>query len=61
MKHDQQLFPTKALTEQGYPRWEGSLAQRYLKADLKNKERDITPSELHNTRDEYKKFPLKVF
>lgn len=46
----------------GYPRWDGSSAQRLLKLDVTAGAHMIMkPQVLQSTRDEYKPFPLKVF
>ena len=62
LEHDRNLHPVAAFTSKGYPRWEGSDAERLLKEDFdagldENKE----PKVLHQTRPEYEGFPLKVF
>jgi hypothetical protein len=46
----------------GYPQWQGSEAARLLKLDIDNeKHTSMKPSDLHNTQEEYKRFPLTVF
>ena len=51
-----------AQTAKGYPRWEGSDAEKLLKADVDaGRHLAMEPSELHAFREEYEEFPLKVF
>jgi hypothetical protein len=54
--------PVAATTPQGYPRWDGSDAQRLLRHDIdKKRNEEYTPSQLRDKRPEYQAFPLKVF
>jgi hypothetical protein len=62
VRHDLGLYPQSAMDERGYPRWEGSSAQAFLKEDISaGKHKELKPKGLQQTRDEYKQFPLKVF
>ncbi|CAB9512023.1 hypothetical protein SEMRO_514_G158120.1 [Seminavis robusta] len=46
----------------GYPNWGTHAAKKLLKADVdQDKQFDLKPSELWETRPEYKEFPLEVF
>jgi hypothetical protein len=56
------LRPLPARTSKGYPRWDGSDAERLLKEDAdEGLTNSIKPSDLHETRPEYQAFPLKTF
>jgi hypothetical protein len=60
--HAQMNHPRGAVTEQGYPFWDTSPARILLTQDIGNGLHDrMKPSELWNTRNEYKEFPLAVF
>ena len=63
LAHDRQIpHPQAAFNPRGYPRWEGSEAECLLKLDVNaKKHKEMKPSELRETRDEYKAFPGKVF
>jgi hypothetical protein len=62
VKHDLELFPPSKDDARGYPRWDGSSAQALLQEDMSaGKHKEMTAKKLQNTRQEYKKFPLKVF
>jgi hypothetical protein len=58
----QMNHPRGAVTERGYPFWDTSPACILLHQDICNGLTDqMKPSELWNTRNEYKEFPLDVF
>jgi hypothetical protein len=60
--HDRLLCPPQAVDPHGYPRWDGSAAQRLLKQDVAvGKHEELRPKELRSTRIEYMQFPLKTF
>jgi len=45
-----------------YPRWGGSVAERFLKIDIDaGKHKVMEPLQLHKTRPEYSPYPLTVF
>jgi hypothetical protein len=59
---DRRTRPPPTHTSKGYPRWDGSDAARFLKEDAdKGLLQQLKPSELRETRQEYKLFPAKVF
>ena len=61
-EHDRKFDQRPTFASLGLPRWEGSDAQRLLKADItEGVHLHMTPYELHGTRDEYKVFSLTVF
>ena len=61
LEHDRKLFPIKSHDSKGVERWEGSLAQRYLKKDLaENKHLSMAPSDFYQSRDEYGSFSVKT-
>ncbi len=52
--HDRRLYPAAAITQQGFPRWPGSEAQRLMKQDVDNEVYwNITPKQLYDSRPEY--------
>jgi hypothetical protein len=54
MDHDRCLYPAAAITQQGFPRWPGSEAQRLMKQDVDNEVYwNITPKQLYDSRPEY--------
>ena len=62
VQHDLNLYPRSKDDFHGYPRWDGSAAQRFLKEDINaGKHITLMPKDLQKTRAEYKLFPLKVF
>jgi hypothetical protein len=62
LAHDRCIHPKAVYTPKGYPRWDGSDAQRFLKEDMEScLTNRFDPSVLRETRPEYKAFPLKVF
>jgi hypothetical protein len=62
VRHDLGLFPRSQNDVRGFPRWDGSAAQKLLKQDVSaGKHRELKPKELQQTRDEYKPYPSKVF
>jgi hypothetical protein len=62
LAHDLRIRPPVAYTSKGYPRWDGSDAQRLLKQDVNTGlTNSIKPRVLRETRMEYQAFPLKVF
>ena len=59
---DQEFFPVSAVTNRGKPRWQGSAAERLLKADIAEMLNDrMTPAALQRTREEYRPFDSDVF
>lgn len=62
--HDRKLYPAPMLNCRGEPRWEGSLAQHYLKKDFDDAENNgerIFPIQLYQSRPEYyKHYSLKT-
>ena len=51
---DRELFPVSTVTNRKLPRWEGSLAERYLKADVTAKLHErMKPEDLQKTRPVY--------
>jgi hypothetical protein len=64
LAHDRTIHPVGPETAKGcgYPRWEGSDAQRLLKMDIDaGRNKEFKPKELHKSRMEYQAFPLHVF
>jgi hypothetical protein len=62
LAHDLRIRPLPAQTSWGYPRWDGSDAEQFLKEDIDEGLTDShKPSELHKTRPEYQDFPLTIF
>jgi hypothetical protein len=62
LAHDRHLFPPSANTSLGYPRWDGSVAQRLLREDVEaGLTRRYEPKELYQMQPEYQAFPLVVF
>jgi hypothetical protein len=61
VQHDLALFPRSAADARGYPRWDGSAAQRFLRQDMKEGRHVLKAKALQETRQEYKVYPLKVF
>lgn len=62
LAHDLKLYPRAMVNQRGYPRWEGSEAERQLKLAIDAGQHNIMkPSELHKTREEFQAFPLDVF
>jgi hypothetical protein len=60
--HDILIHPLILQGPSGYPQWQGSEAARLLKIDIEEeKHKSMKPSDLRNTQEEYKRFPLKVF
>jgi hypothetical protein len=59
---DRELFPFNAVTNRNLPRWEGSPAEKHLKADITAKIHErMKPEDLRETRPEYLEFSLTVF
>jgi hypothetical protein len=62
LAHERRMHPPLTQTSRGYPRWDGSDAERFIKEDtdagLTN---SMKPSDLRGTRLEYQAFPLQVF
>lgn len=57
-----QNFPVREVNDIGLLRWHGSLAEHYLKLDMKaGLHLGKTPQEFRDTRDEYKLFSKKRF
>lgn len=62
LDHDLKIHPLSMQDCRGVPRWAKSAAEEYLKLDINNGlHLQMRPMELRETRDEYKKYPLKVF
>jgi hypothetical protein len=62
LAHDRRIYPKKTYNHRGEPRWEGSEAERLLKLDIdKGKNKSLKPIDLHQSRNEYKMYPLTVF
>ena len=64
LAHDRLIHPVAALNHQqgGAPRWEDSLAQKWLNEDIdEGKHETMQPQQLRATREEYKKFDKGVF
>lgn len=62
LAHDRYIYPVPTTTAHGYPRWRGSEARTLLRRDLiAGKHKRMRPMVLHDTRPEYREFPLKVF
>jgi len=64
LAHDRLIHPKGPETAKGcgYPRWDGSDAERLLTQDIDNGLHEThKPQALYKTRPEYQHFPLKVF
>lgn len=62
LAHDRRIYPKKTHNHRGEPRWEGSEAERLLKQDMdEGKNKTLKPIDLHQSRKEYKLYPLTVF
>jgi hypothetical protein len=62
LARDIQLHPRPTLAHGGYPRWDGSEAERFLKEDIDNGLHSQMPAQdLRETRAAYMLFPKKVF
>ena len=62
LAHDCCIQPPSASTSKGYPRWDGSDAEWFLKEDVNAGLADsLKPSMLHKSQLEYQAFPLAVF
>jgi hypothetical protein len=62
LARDLVLHPVAPLTHGGYPRWDGSDAERWLKIDIDNDlDDEMAPQELWAMRPAYMLFPKKVF
>jgi hypothetical protein len=60
--HDRNLFPIVACNARGLLRWGGSNAENLLRQDISNgRHYNLSPKELHNSREEYQNFPLDRF
>jgi hypothetical protein len=60
--HDRAIRPRAATTAAGYPFWDGSEAQKFLKEDIDaGIHEGMKPAVFHLTRAEYKVFPIKTF
>jgi hypothetical protein len=54
--------PPSATSSHGYPRYHGSTARAYLKADIDAKKHlKMKPEKLRSTKEVYQQFPKKVF
>ena len=61
LEHDHILFPKDKVC-QSYPRWEGSLAEHFLKKDMDDgKHEKVKHHDFYMSRDEYQLFPSRVF
>jgi hypothetical protein len=62
VRHDLGLYPPTSADVRGYPRWDGSAAQRLLIQDVKEgRNVGIKAKAFQQTRQEYMEYPLKVF
>lgn len=62
LTEDRKQYPEKTTTHDGFPVWEGSLAQKYLILDVRlGNHTKYTPEEFQRTRPAYSQFPLSVF
>jgi len=62
LAHDVLENPRAMMDPRGYPRWDQSDAFKLLKQDIADgKQDEMAPQQLHQSRDEYKDFPLEVF
>ena len=62
LAHDLQVRPPAANNPRGYPRWDGSEAERLLKIDINGcMHSNMKPHILYQKRKEYQEFPLEVF
>jgi hypothetical protein len=60
--NDLRIHPVALETRRGYPRWNGSSAERLLKLDMdEGKHQQMTTAELRATRPAFLLFPAKVF
>lgn len=63
LARDRGIFPKQAYDkDRGYPRWEGSAAQKWLKKDVDDGKHleNYTPASFRLSREEYKEFPARV-
>jgi hypothetical protein len=62
LAQDLKKFPAKSETFWGYKPWCNSAAKTLLQKDVQEKVHlTMSPKDLHQSKDEYKQFPLKVF
>jgi hypothetical protein len=64
LAHDRLIHPVGLETSKGcgYPRWQGSYAERLLKQDIDaGLHEKLKPNALRQSRTEYQDFPLAVF
>jgi hypothetical protein len=62
LSRDRLVYPKKARNAIGALRWEGSQAEKSLKLDVSNRRHvELLPSQLWETREEYKAFTKKAF
>lgn len=62
LDRDMQRHPRAAVDSRGVPRWESSLAEASLKADIANgRQTSMKPKELRASKNEYMNFPLTTF
>jgi hypothetical protein len=62
LAHDRRLFPKATHNSRNEPRWDEGDAQRWLRADMDaDQHLEMTPMELHISRDEYVAYSLDVF
>ena len=57
LAHDRKLYPMPTHNHRGEPRWQGSAAERKLKADIvANHHLTMTPHEFYKSRPEYEEY-----
>jgi hypothetical protein len=57
-----QHHPVQAVDSNGKPRWQGSMAETFLKQDIADKKHEsVKPQVLYYSRKEYQVFELSVF
>jgi hypothetical protein len=62
LSRDRLIYPKNARNVNGALRWEGSQAEKSLKLDVSNSRHvELLPSQLWETREEYKAFTKKAF
>jgi len=61
LQQDRITHPAPAHNHRGEPRWEGSVAQQLLKADVKAKRHEqLTNTQFFNSRPEYRALPKPI-
>lgn len=62
LERDRKIYPMSTHNDRGEPMWYRSDAQKLLREDMKaGKHKEMTPSQLRDSREEYKQFSAKVF